>query len=162
MIYEPQFRHFIKWGKICITFGTFYDQLWASTSKGHKIFQLFWLQLVRMKSSKKKTVAQLLITFLLFEILANITFFLPLKSFITQEPHIFWQIAGTVLLSGYFLKCTPLLKELRKRFFELEHEHCTLTENPLRRLMLFHWYCNFNPPAWLNDVWYLWSACYFS
>ena len=28
-------------GKTCITFGTFYDQLWASTTKGHKIFQLF-------------------------------------------------------------------------------------------------------------------------
>ena len=54
LIYKSQFRHFINWGKICITFGTFYDQLWASTSKGHKIFQLFWLQLVRMKSSKKK------------------------------------------------------------------------------------------------------------
>ena len=25
-IYESQFRHFIKWGKISITFGTFYDQ----------------------------------------------------------------------------------------------------------------------------------------
>ena len=26
-IYEPQLAHFIKWGKICIKFGTFYDQL---------------------------------------------------------------------------------------------------------------------------------------
>ena len=26
LIYESQFRHFIKRGKICITFGTFYDQ----------------------------------------------------------------------------------------------------------------------------------------
>ena len=26
LIYESQFRHFIKWGKIWITFGTFYDQ----------------------------------------------------------------------------------------------------------------------------------------
>ena len=25
LIYESQFRHFIKWGKIFITFGTFYD-----------------------------------------------------------------------------------------------------------------------------------------
>ena len=25
-IYKSQFRHFIKWGKISITFGTFYDQ----------------------------------------------------------------------------------------------------------------------------------------
>ena len=57
-----------------------------------------------------------------------------------------------VLRSGYFLKCTPLLTELRRRFFELELEHCTLTENPLRRLILFHWYCNFNPPTRLNDV----------
>ena len=34
LIYESQFRHFIKWGKICITFGTFYDQ-------NRRIFQLF-------------------------------------------------------------------------------------------------------------------------
>ena len=27
LIYESQFRHFMKWGKICITFGIFYDQL---------------------------------------------------------------------------------------------------------------------------------------
>ena len=26
-IYESQFRHFINWGKICITFGTFYDEI---------------------------------------------------------------------------------------------------------------------------------------
>ena len=50
-------------------------------------------------------------------------------------------MAGTVLLSGYFLKCTPFLKELRQRFFELELEHCTLIENPLTRLRRFHWYC---------------------
>ena len=42
LIYESQFRHFIKWGKICITFGAFYDQLWASASRGHKIFQFFF------------------------------------------------------------------------------------------------------------------------
>ena len=38
LIYESQFRHFIKWGKICITFGTFYDQLSASAPKDHKNF----------------------------------------------------------------------------------------------------------------------------
>ena len=27
LIYESQFRYFIKWDKICIIFGTFYDQL---------------------------------------------------------------------------------------------------------------------------------------
>ena len=27
LIYESQFRYFIKWGKTCITFGTFYDQI---------------------------------------------------------------------------------------------------------------------------------------
>ena len=57
-----------------------------------------------------------------------------------------------IWLSGYILSCTPLLKELRQRVFELVLEHCTLTENPLRRLMLFNWYCNFNPPTRLNDV----------
>ena len=161
MIDEPQFRHFIKWGKICITFGTFYDQLWASTSKGHKIFQLFWLQLVRMKSSKKNRAAIVDYVFTFWDIGQYYIFssFEILHN--TRTAH-FWEIVGTVLLSGYFLKYTPLLKELRKLFFELEHEHCTLTENPLRRLILFHWYCNFNPPAWLNDVWYLWSAWHFS
>ena len=39
------------------------------------------------------------------------------KSFITWKPHILSKIVGTVLLSGYFLKWTPLLKELRQRFF---------------------------------------------
>ena len=41
LIFESQFRIFIKWGKICITFGTFYDELWDSTPKGKKKFQLF-------------------------------------------------------------------------------------------------------------------------
>ena len=27
LIYESQFRHFTKWGKICITFDTVYDKL---------------------------------------------------------------------------------------------------------------------------------------
>ena len=27
LIYESQFRYFANWGKICIAFGTFYDQL---------------------------------------------------------------------------------------------------------------------------------------
>ena len=40
-IYEPQFRHFIKWDKICVTFSTFYDRLRTTTPRGHKIFQLF-------------------------------------------------------------------------------------------------------------------------
>ena len=74
----------------------------------------------------------------------------------------FLRIAGTVLLSGYFAKYTPLLKDLRQRFFELELEYCTLTENPLRRLIFLHWYCNFNPHTRLNNVWYLWNAWYFS
>ena len=41
------------------------------------------------------------------------------------------------LLSGYFLKLAPLLKELRQRFFELELEQCTLTENPLSKRYTF-------------------------
>ena len=132
-----------------------------------KLFSYFWLQLVRMKSSKK-LCARFLITFLLFKILPYITFLFPLKSVLKIENPSehksadFFGIAGTVLLSGYFLKCTPLLKELRQRLFKFELEHCTLTEYLLRRLMLFHWYCNFNPPARLNDVWCLWNAWYFS
>ena len=111
-----------------------------------KFFSYFWLQLVRMGSSEKPC-PRFLITFLFFEILAKITFLFPLKSVLKIEN------------SGYFLKCTPFLKELRQRFFELELEHSTLTENPHRRLLLFHWYCNFNRPARLNDIWYLWNTC---
>ena len=89
--------------------------------------------------------------------------FSPLKLVLKTEnssPHIFWRLAGMVLLGGYFLSCTLLLRELRQRFFELDLEHCTLTKNPLRRLILFHWYCNFDPPRRSNDVWYLWNAWY--
>ena len=89
--------------------------------------------------------------------------FSPLKLVLKTEnssPRIFWRIAGMVLLSGHFLSCTLLLRELRQRFFELDLEHCTLTKNPLRRFILFHWYCNFNPPRRSNDVWYLWNAWY--
>ena len=41
LIYESQFKHFIKWGKICITFSIFYGKLWALPPRGHKIFLLF-------------------------------------------------------------------------------------------------------------------------
>ena len=27
LIFQSQFIHFIKWGKICVKFGVFYDQL---------------------------------------------------------------------------------------------------------------------------------------
>ena len=46
-----EFRHFIKWGKICITFGIFYDQLSASTP----IFQLFFdFSLLEWRVVKKR------------------------------------------------------------------------------------------------------------
>ena len=111
-----------------------------------KLFSYFCLQLVRMKSGKKPC-PRFLITFLLYEILAYITFLFSLKSLLKLLRN-----RGTVLPSGYFLKCTPLLKELRQVFFQSELEHCTLTENPLRRLIPFHCYYNFNPPTRLNDV----------
>ena len=38
-MYELQFAHFIKLGKICPKFGTFYNQLSASAPGGFKIFQ---------------------------------------------------------------------------------------------------------------------------
>ena len=47
--------------------------------KATKFFSYFRLQLVRMKSSKKLCL-RFLITFLLFEILANTTFLFPSKS----------------------------------------------------------------------------------
>ena len=52
--------------------------------KTRQFFSNFWLQLVRMKSSKK-ACPRFLITFLLFEILANITFLFPLKSVLKTE-----------------------------------------------------------------------------
>ena len=131
-----------------------------------KFFIYFWFQFVRMKSSKKLPAIYyvfifwdigLYYIFVSFEICT-----LNRKSFITYNQHIFWGITGMVLPWGYFLKCSLLLKELHQRFFELELEHCTLTESPLRRLILFHWYCNFNSPTRLNDLWYLWNAWYFS
>ena len=51
-----------------------------------KFFSSFLIHLVRMKSSKKP-YQRLLITFLLFEILAYITFLFPLKSILkVQNP----------------------------------------------------------------------------
>ena len=47
--------------------------------------------------------------------------------------NILWGIAGTILLSGYFCKCAPLLKEIRQRFFALVLEHCTFTR--LQRIL---------------------------
>ena len=41
LTYESKFAHFIKWGKMCVKFGTIYDQLWASTPRCHINFQLF-------------------------------------------------------------------------------------------------------------------------
>ena len=46
---------FIKWGKIYVKFGAFYDQLWALTSKDHKNFQLF-LTSTRKNEEQKKIV----------------------------------------------------------------------------------------------------------
>ena len=46
--------------------------------KATNVFSYFWLQFVRMKSSKKPC-PRFLITILLFVILTNITFLFPLK-----------------------------------------------------------------------------------
>ena len=129
--------------------------------KTTKFFFSFF-QLVKMNSIINPW-PRFFMTFLLFEILASIAFLFPLKLVLNsiRTTH-FLGFASTVLLSGYFLNCTQLLKELRQRFFELDLKHCTLTENPLRRLIHFHWHCNFDPPTRLNDVWYLCNAWYFS
>ena len=52
--------------------------------KSTKFFSCFLLQLVRMSSSIKPCL-RLLITFLLFEILANVTFLFPLKLLLKIE-----------------------------------------------------------------------------
>ena len=115
--------------------------------KATKFLSYFGLHLVRKKSTKKPCPLFLITFFFLFffvEILVYITYLLPLN----------WGIKNMVLLSGNFPKCQPLLKELHPRFSELVLEYCTLTENLHRRRILFHWYCNFNPPTRLNDIWY--------
>ena len=124
--------------------------------KATKLFQLL-LQFVRMKSSKNP-FPRFLITFLLFEILACYIFVAfeidakNRKSFTRLKSHIFCKIAGAVFLSGYIFKCTPFPKELRQRFFKIKLQHYALTENSLRRLTLFHWYCNFDVSTRLNDM----------
>ena len=69
LIYESQFRHFIKWGEICITFGTFMTNFELELLEASKFYSYFWLQHVRMKS-RKKLCQQFLISFSLFKILA--------------------------------------------------------------------------------------------
>ena len=114
--------------------------------KATKFLSYFGLHLVRKKSTKKPCPLFLITFFFFFfvEILVYITYLFPLN----------WGIKNMVLLSGNFPKCKPLLRELHPRFFELVLEYCTLTENLHRRRILFHWYCNFNPPTRLNDIWY--------
>ena len=68
-----QFRLFMEWGKIWITFGTFCDQLRALTRRGHKTFSVTFDFNVRMKRSKKPC-PQFLIMFLLIEILRYFIF----------------------------------------------------------------------------------------
>ena len=66
----------MEWGKIWITFGTFYDQLRALTLRGN--FSVTFDFNVRMERSKKPC-PQFLIMFLLIEILDYISFLFPLK-----------------------------------------------------------------------------------
>ena len=121
-----------------------------------KFFSYFWLQLVRMKSSKK-WCPQFLITFLLFEILTNITFLFPLKSLLTIE--IFHNIRTAHVLRNrghgfaqrLFPQMSTVLKQLHQRSFELKLQHCTLKENPLRRPIPFHWRCIFK--GTLMQIW---------
>ena len=110
-----------------------------------------------MKSGKKPC-QRFLIKFLLFETLVYIAFLFPLK--LVQKQKILHNIktahflrnCGHGFAQRLFPQITSLLRELHQRFFELELEHCTLTltENPLKTLILFHWYCNFNPPTRLT------------
>ena len=110
-----------------------------------------------MKNSQK-ACPQFLITFLLFVILAYITFLFPLKSVLNMKnsswhkPHIFWGIfAGTVFLSGYFLKCTWLFKGIMPKIFWYRARTLYAYRESSQRLILFHWYWNFNPPTRFND-----------
>ena len=87
-----------------------------------KIFSYFWLQLVRIKTSKNRACDFWLCFYFLryWPIIHFCSFEISTKN---------WGITGKVLLSSYFLKCTPLLKKLHQRFFELELKHGMLTED---------------------------------
>ena len=127
VIYESQFWYFIKWVKFALHLVHFMTNFELQLQEATKYFSYFWFQLVRIKSSKKPCPL-FLITFLLFEILVSIIFMFPLKSVLKIEnpsQHkncTFFEESGTVLLSGCFLKCIALLKELHQRFSELEFE----------------------------------------
>ena len=77
---------------ILFTFGTFFTKFELQLQEATKVFSYFWLQLVRMESSKRPC-QQFLITFLLFEILAYIIFLFPLKLVlkIGNTSHIFFE-----------------------------------------------------------------------
>ena len=109
-----------------------------------KFFSYFSLQLVRMKNSKK-ACPRFLITFLLFEILAYITFLFPLKSVLNMKNsswhknRTFFEESSRARFSSAVISSNVhgFLKELCQRFFDIELEHCTLTEIPLKDLHFF-------------------------
>ena len=41
----------------------------------------------------------------------------------------------------------PTFKGITPKIFVLELEHCSLIENASRRLIIFHWCCNFSAPT---------------
>ena len=58
LIYESQFRDFIKCGKICITFGTFYDQLWpilTNSKRPENVLVIFDFSLLEWGVVKNRT-----------------------------------------------------------------------------------------------------------
>ena len=161
LLYESWFRHFIKWSKICITSGIFMTNFELQLQDATKIISYFWIQLVRMKSSKK-TCAQFLIMFLLLEILTYVTFFFLLELVLKLE--ILHNIRNRrhSFAQQLFPQMYTSVKGITWKIFWVRARTLMLTENPFRRLIAFHCYCNFNPLAILNDVWYLWNAWYFS
>ena len=81
-----------------------------------KFFSYFLLELVRMKNSKEPC-PRFLITFLLFEILAHITFLFPLKSVLTHKNHTFMRNRGHGFAQRLFSQMYITFKGIRPKIF---------------------------------------------
>ena len=95
-----------------------------------KFFNFFWLQLVGLKSSKKQC-PWFLITFLLFEILAYITYYisvLKIENPSEHKKHTFLRNRGYGFAQRLFPQIYTAFKGTTLKFFELELKHCALSE----------------------------------
>ena len=124
----------------------------------------FWLQLVRRVVKNRARDFSFRFYFLRYWLILHFCFLWNRY----QNKEILYNVKTAHFLRNHghgfarqlFPQMYTAFKGITPKIFELELEHYTLTENPLKRLT--HCYCNFNPPTRLNDVWYLWNPWYFS